>query len=146
MLTAIDNIAVRFLKLVLPEQGYYIAAIKHHKANGFRKGEFADTIEELASINAERDRDGLECYFALASFKEPLNDPPGTPANQKRLGRTKRNAAGVKAFWLDIDVGPNKPYKTVTRQARRSAHSAGHTNSPTRSSSPAAAGCMSTGR
>jgi Virulence-associated protein E len=107
-----DTTVVRFLKIILPERGHYIAAIKHINANGFRPSEFAATVEELAAILAEYDRDGLECYFALASFKEPLNDPPGTPGSQKQFGRKKKNVLGVKAFWLDIDVRPDGKYKT----------------------------------
>jgi hypothetical protein len=56
----------------------------------------------------EHDRDGCEAYHACASFKEALNDPQATPDAQKRFGRTKRNAACAKAFWFDIDVGPDK--------------------------------------
>jgi hypothetical protein len=42
-----------------------------------------------------------------------VNDPQGTPRGQRRLGRTKRNAFGARAFWLDLDVGEDKPYATI---------------------------------
>src|SRR5215472_16058871 len=56
------------------------------------------------------DRYGCATYHACASFKEPYNDPLGTPDGQKKFGRSHRNARGAKAFWLDIDVGPDKAY------------------------------------
>jgi hypothetical protein len=107
-----DSLIVRFFELVLPERGPYAVAIKPTKANGFKPTIFASGLEEQAAILEEHDRDGFECYHACASYKEALNDPLSTPAGQKRLGRTKRNAAGAKSFWLDKDVGPDKPYKT----------------------------------
>jgi hypothetical protein len=112
MLTRNDNVSVRFLKLILPEQGFYIAAIKNPKAKGFKPSIFAATIEELWAVIESADRDGYETYHACASFKEELNDPPNTPDGGKRLGRTKHNVLGAKSFWLDLDVGPKKKYST----------------------------------
>jgi hypothetical protein len=105
--------AIRFLQLILPEQGHYIAAIKNAKSKGFKPSTFASTIEDLWSIIEEHDRDGFETYHACASYREPMNDRPGIPAKDKRFGRTKHNIFGAKAFWLDIDVGPGKPYGTI---------------------------------
>jgi predicted P-loop ATPase len=105
----IDDPLVRFLELILPGRGYYIAAVKLKK--GFQH-HFAATIEELCQIIEEKDRDGYEVYFACSSFKQPLHNQPGTPQAERRLGRTHHNVCAVKAFWLDIDVGKDKPYKT----------------------------------
>ena len=107
-----DDISVSFLKLILPEQGYYIAAIKRLGAKGFKPSVFASTVEDLWTIIESADRDGYETYHACAAFKEARNDPSGTPDGQKRLGRTKHNASGAKSFWLDIDVGAGKQYAT----------------------------------
>jgi predicted P-loop ATPase len=111
MLTRTDDIPVRFLKLILPEQGCFVAAIKNPKAKGFKPSIFVETIEELWSVIQEADRDGYEAYQACACFKEPMNDPAGTPASDKRFGRTKDNALGARTFWLDIDVGKEKAFK-----------------------------------
>src|SRR5882724_3936625 len=105
MLAPTDNTSVRFLKLVLPEQGYYIAAVKRPGSKGGFKHIFTASVEELWSVLEEHDRNGWETYHACAGFKEALSDPPG--ATQKRLGRTQANALGAKAFWLDLDVGKN---------------------------------------
>src|SRR6516165_10467573 len=110
MLTRSDDISVKFLKLILPEQGFFIAAIKNPRGRGFKPSIFASTIGELWTIIENADRDGDQNYFACASFKEELNDPPGTPYRDRRLGRTKHNVLGAKCFWLDIDVGPGKEF------------------------------------
>ena len=112
MLARNDDISVRCLKLILPERGYYIAAVKRSGAKGFNPSTFASTIEDLWTSIESADRDGYETYHACAAFKEARNDPSGTPDGQRRFGRTKHNASGVKSFWLDIDVGPGKQYAT----------------------------------
>ena len=53
---------------------------------------------------------GCTAYHACASYREARYDPTGTLPSERRFGRTKRNAHGAKAFWLDIDAGPGKPY------------------------------------
>jgi hypothetical protein len=112
MLARNDDASVKFLRLILPERGPYIAAIKNPRNRGFKPNEFAYTIEDLWTIIESADRDGYETYHACAAFKEARNDPSGTPDGRKRLGRTKHNASGAKSFWLDIDVGAGKQYAT----------------------------------
>jgi hypothetical protein len=112
MLARNDDISVRFLKLILPERGPYIAAIRNPRNRGFKPNEFAYTIEDLWTVIENADRDGCETYHACAAFKEARNDASGTPDGQKRFGRTKHNASGAKSFWLDIDVGTGKQYVT----------------------------------
>jgi hypothetical protein len=107
----VDDPAVRLFKLILPTQGHYIAAIKRKNSKGFQHI-FCETPEQLWEIIEEADRDGFECYFACASFKQPLHNQPGTPQAERLFGRTVKNVYAVKAFWLDIDVGKDKPYKT----------------------------------
>jgi hypothetical protein len=108
----IGDPTVRFFKLILPSRGHYVASIKLKNSKGFRPSIFATTVEELSKIIEEADRDGFEVYFACASFKQPINNPTNMPRGQRRLGRTHHNVCAVKAFWLDIDVGKGKPYKT----------------------------------
>jgi hypothetical protein len=83
-----------FLKLVLPDKGQYCwVTIKNKKA----KQGFVPTIEALAQKLLEEDAKGTDVYFACASYLQPTK-------------RTHENACAVKAFWLDIDAGPGKPY------------------------------------
>jgi hypothetical protein len=122
MLAPADNISIRFLKLVLPEQGYYIAAVKRPGSKSGFRHIFAASVEELWGELEEHDRNGCETYHACGSFKEALSDPQGTPAGERRLGRTHANALGAKAFWLDIDAGKDdkgkpKPYATQNEAA-----------------------------
>src|SRR6516165_11374079 len=102
MLTRSLDIPLAFLNLILPEQGFLIAATKNLTGKGFLPNRFAATPETLWTILEEADRDGYEVYHACASFKEDQNDPRGTPPGEKRFGRTKQNVLGVKSFWLDI--------------------------------------------
>ncbi len=111
MLAPVDSNSLRFLELILPGGGHYIAALKRPGGKGFARSVFALTLQDLWNTIEAADRDGFETYHACASFKEALNDPPGTPDGQKRLGRTKQNILGARAFWLDIDCGVNKPYR-----------------------------------
>lgn len=86
-----------FLDSVLPTQGAYCAvAIKGGKV----RQTFHGTIREVEQAAQLADSGSADAYFALASFND---------AAQKR---TAANAAYLKAFFLDIDVGPTKPYAT----------------------------------
>ena len=114
------EIAKRFLRLILPEEGdgygdgYYVAAIRTRR--GF-KHVFATNVEELWGVIESADRDEFDTFHACASFKEPFSDPQGTPPGQRRFGRTKHNVLHVKVFFLDIDVGPEKVYLDLSHAA-----------------------------
>jgi hypothetical protein len=105
-----DEIALKFLHLILPPEGPYALAIKQ-KNGKFKPTEFFWTIEDLWAAIKNADGDGYQVYHACACFNELHNDPPGTPSGQKQFGRSQRNARGAKSFWLDIDAGPGKPYR-----------------------------------
>jgi hypothetical protein len=103
-----DDAACHFLQLILPEQGPYIAWIK--TSDGRKYNVFASTISELWSIIKSANDAGHAAYHACANFDEARHDPVGTPRSQRQYGRTKRNVRGAKAFWYDVDAGPNKSY------------------------------------
>jgi hypothetical protein len=104
---SVDDTACRFLRLILPEQGHYVAWIKK-SAQKFNV--FAFTIPELWQIIKLADEAGYTAYHACANFKEARHDSKATPRAQRRYGRTKHNTDGAKALWADIDAGPGKPY------------------------------------
>jgi hypothetical protein len=104
----IDDVARQFLRMILPDQGHYVAWIK--TCDGRKYNRFASTIEDLWTIIKEADGAGHSAYHACASFKEARHDPRGTPRSQRRFGRTKHNCLGAKSFWLDVDAGQGKPY------------------------------------
>ena len=103
-----DEAACRFLQLILPEEGPYIAWIK--KSNEKKFNVFVSAISELWVVIKRANDAGHSVYHACANFHEARHDPIGTPHAQRRYGRTKRNVRGAKALWLDIDAGPGKPY------------------------------------
>jgi hypothetical protein len=102
-----DNTACQFLRLILPEQGVYIATLNRGES---KWNEFAQSIEQLWDIIRRADSNGLTAYHACASFKEARHNPKGTPSSKRQFGRTKRNVLGAKAFWADVDAGEAKPY------------------------------------
>jgi hypothetical protein len=117
-----DGAARRFLRLILPEDGPYIAHVK--KQNGRKYNVFASTIFELSKIIKSADDAGHTVYHACANFREARHDPKGTPRAQRQYGRTKRNARRAQALWIDVDAGPEKPFETQTRHGRRLSSSA----------------------
>jgi len=83
-----------FLNAVLPPQGtYFVVAIK----NGKVKQVHASSIEAINDFANQAPSRGCDAYFALASFKDSS-------------ARTTANSDLKKAFYLDIDCGPNKDY------------------------------------
>lgn len=85
---------VEFFRAIWPSTGWYCIAVKtprgmHH--------EFFQTTEDAAAFALAADDRGLEVYHACASYQE-------------RGSRKAANVHRVKAFWMDIDVGPGKGY------------------------------------
>lgn len=86
-----------FLDSVLPTQGVYCAvSIKSGKVRPSFHGTAADVDAAAQLANSINE----DAYFALASFNDPSQ------------GRVAANAAYLRCFFLDIDVGVAKPYAT----------------------------------
>lgn len=84
-----------FLNHVLPSEGFKCwVAIK--KGNPTHQG-LVNTNEELEATLRGIDSRQWNAFFACAAYKTPNN-------------RKAENVLGAKAFWLDIDAGPGKPY------------------------------------
>ena len=64
----------------------------------FKRNE--DAIEFMQTMNTK----GYDVWFALALFGEDTK-------------RTQANAVSASSFWLDIDVGEDKPYQSVAEAA-----------------------------
>ena len=84
------------LDLVLPRQGVYCAVgIK----NKVVKQSFHQSTTDIALVAQGLDYKGVDAYYALASFTDPVH------------GRTADNAAYLRSFFLDLDCGTGKPYR-----------------------------------
>lgn len=87
---------LEFLAAVLPSSGVYcVAEFNTKKKEHIFVSSIADmepAINKLLGAN-------LDVYFALANFKEAGN-------------RVATNAKSVKSLFVDIDIGPEKDYKT----------------------------------
>jgi uncharacterized protein (DUF927 family) len=81
---------------------YCAVAIKGGKV----KPSFHGTIADVDAAAQAAGSKGADAYFALASFDDPA------------LGRTAANAVYLRCFFLDLDVGPNKPYATQADAAK----------------------------
>lgn len=108
--------ALKFLRRVLPEQGYKCAVVV--KPNGSKWHSFFATHEELLAFLLLQDGLGLTTYHACATFKVPQNNDPATPHKDRRLGRTQHNALAAQALWADVDAGEGKPYENAAAAYR----------------------------
>lgn len=89
-----DGVAANFFAKVLSPHGRYSAAIKKKRGagNDVFENKFFDSIEALWECLRERDGDGHDVYFTLATFGDILQ-------------RTVANVFELKALSLDIDYG-----------------------------------------
>lgn len=85
-----------FLRSIWPDGYTYCIAAKAPGKGAMRQA-FFDRIDKAAAFAEVAAARQLEVYHACAVFKDSSS-------------RKAANAAGAKAFWLDIDVGPNKSY------------------------------------
>ena len=87
--------ALNFLSSVLPDEGVFcLTKIKNKKVSQ----SFYESIQLLTDAVAGVS-DGSDLYFGCASYKDGSS-------------RTKDNVHAVKSFWIDIDAGRGKPYKS----------------------------------
>jgi hypothetical protein len=117
--------ALQFLERILPQEGYKCATVFNEEV---QYNKFFPTVSALADFVTQQDALGRTVYHACAVYRVPQSDPKGTPRNQRTLGRTKSNALGSSAFWLDVDCGEKKPYPTAADAAlavQAFVHSAG---------------------
>ena len=62
----IDTTACEFLRLILPDRGYYAATIRRARTGRF-ENVFAGSIEELWNLIKQADEAGDTVYYACAS-------------------------------------------------------------------------------
>ena len=83
------------LSAVQPSDGWY-AIVGINGKTGVRQ-EFAETREDANSIIQKFMTQGRDVYFGVAKYKE----------NGKR---NKANVQALRALWVDLDCGEDKPY------------------------------------
>jgi hypothetical protein len=85
------------LSAVLSTQGWYcVVALKK---TGMPKQIFVQTLEEVETAAQDLLSKHYDVYFACSKY-------------ETNSTRTTDNVKTIKAFWLDIDCGPGKPYET----------------------------------
>lgn len=97
---------ITFLQTVVPSGLNCITEI--HKSPSWARNNATrfDAVEHVTSLIRSLQSQGVDTYFALASFAA-LN-PDG------KLPRTQDNVVAVRSFWLDIDAGAAKVAKHGT--------------------------------
>lgn len=100
----------RFLQSVLPRNGWY-CVLAIHAETGQRKQKFYDSLDHLIDATYSMDANNNNAYYALASFSETGS-------------REATNVAHKRAFYLDLDCGPEDPKKfpdqgTALKELRR---------------------------
>jgi hypothetical protein len=85
-----------FLSAVLPPSGTY--CVVGLKKDEKPKQKFVESIEKVEELAKELVAVQYDAYFALASFTDVAE------------GRTSKNAAQFKSYFLDLDCGLGKPY------------------------------------
>jgi len=86
-----------FLRRIWPEGFTYCIAVKAPGNGAPMRQTFFTSIQEASAFAVLASSRGLETYHACAVFNNGAS-------------RKAANVAGVRALWLDIDVGPKKPY------------------------------------
>lgn len=99
-----------FLKLILPEQGLYIAAMFPKGMKRAPSHKVVETTDQLAKLVLWADRKHFPVYHACASYEHA--EGVWDERKQKMRLRVVSNTYFVRAQWLDIDVGPGKDYAT----------------------------------
>lgn len=92
-----------FLRLLLPANGFKQLWGSHPDGRKIVRW-FSDTNQQADAAEQFNDK-GWNVYHACASFASSTN-------------RTQENALAAKAFWLDIDVRPDKGYPTMAEAGR----------------------------
>lgn len=93
------NRTVDFLRLIWPDNGFYALAAINRQKHVFQH--FITAVDETAinSFVSEHIQRNDDIYMAVGSF-----------ADQRRM---KSTSNGLRALFLDIDIGQKTPYATV---------------------------------
>ena len=102
-----------FLKELLPVDGpYWMLAYRRLGTKGMTHESF-DSVDVLAARAKELDATrGTEVWHAVGSFWYRHDDAKDGGA--EKCGRKKENVNSLTAFFLDIDVDPDKPGKSYS--------------------------------
>lgn len=106
--------AEQFLRAVWPEAGIFCIAMPYARGRGFEQHTF-NSISNAVSHALQASASGRDVYFNVHTLKAPkvwnpkVKDEHGTEIGAYQI-RTQANMAECRAFFFDIDVGPEKDY------------------------------------
>lgn len=91
--------AVQFFDVIMPSAGQRCLAIPW-KGKSFYHVWGADNAWLATASQRIDQRHQKDIYFAVATFKD-------------QSSREQTNVEAVRSFWVDLDVGPTKPYRSA---------------------------------
>jgi hypothetical protein len=94
----------QFYREIFPDRGQRVLAVFKNGLKQPPLHQFYDSNDDLIEAAATYDRLGKNVYHACATYK--------TSANRKG-----ENVEAAKSLWVDLDVGPTKPYATQREAA-----------------------------
>lgn len=95
-----------FYRSVLPGQGLRVLAVFKNGLKNAPTHQFFESDDDLIEAARSYDSLGKNVYHACASYSTATN-------------RKGENAAAAKALWVDLDVGPTKPFASVRDAAEK---------------------------
>lgn len=103
-----------FLALVTPAKGYKYIFLNRVESGGGRHVPYTSAEDGALLVEKYLLSTTHTTFFSCASFTEEfLSDGTCWPnGNLKKSFRTQSNCRAVKAFWVDLDCGEDKPYAT----------------------------------
>jgi len=99
-----------FLKQMLPVEGPYWM-LAYRRGSGMSHESF-DSVDVLEARIEELDARGVEVWYAVASFLHRHDE--AIADGEEYWGRKRENVACLAAFFLDIDVNPDKQGKAYS--------------------------------
>jgi hypothetical protein len=87
---------LEFLRRVLPSEGYVVSITINQ--NQLPRQGFHANVNDLCDSITALNQAGNNVYYAVASFAD------------RQAGRKQGNVHRIKALYLDVDCGPNKPF------------------------------------
>lgn len=105
-----------FFTTVLPQGGSYFAVARRGLADDFPRHKVCVNIDGIMAVPSVVTP--MDYWFAPASYTQGYHEVIGRDGTPRKQFRTANNVAFLRSYWLDVDVGEDKPYQS-TEQAMR---------------------------
>jgi hypothetical protein len=104
----VTTISPNFREAPDPKTGKHPNIITNHGVQSW--DQLANIVDRYRRSKRNR---YVNVYVGLATFGKKRDDEPAYQDGSVRIFRTDWNVVSLKSLWVDVDVGPDKPYKTT---------------------------------